>query len=74
MVIEEVYNPEDCKDGGSLYPSKELYRSAAMTDKEIGKTVREIADKGYTAEVKRNKNGIVILEVRKKIVKSDKEQ
>lgn len=42
-----------------------------MTDKEIGKTVREIADKGYTAEVKRNKAGIVILEVGKKIVRKD---
>lgn len=40
-----------------------------MTYKEIGKTVREIADRGNTAEVKRNKDGIVILEVRKKIVK-----
>lgn len=74
MVIEEVYNPEDCKDGGSLYPSKELYRSAAMTDKEIGKTAREIAERGNTAEVKRNKAGIVILEVGKKIVKADKGQ
>ncbi len=71
MVIEEVCNPENCKDGGSLYPSKELYRSAAMTDKEIGKTVREIADRGNTAEVKRNKDGIVILEVEKKIVRKD---
>lgn len=39
-----------------------------MTDKEIGKTAREIAERGNTAEVKRNKDGIVILEVRKKIV------
>lgn len=45
-----------------------------MTDKEIGKTAREIADRGNTAEVKRNKNGIVILEIGKKIVKSDKER
>lgn len=44
-----------------------------MTDKEIGKTAREIAERGNTAEVKRNKEGIVILEVCKKIVKSDKE-
>lgn len=44
-----------------------------MTDKEIGKTVREIAERGNTAEVKQNKDGIVILEVWKKIVKSDKE-
>lgn len=43
-----------------------------MTDKEIGKTAREIAGRGNTAEVKRNKDGIVILEVRKKIVKADK--
>lgn len=42
-----------------------------MTDKEIGKTVREIAERGNTAEVKRNKDGIVILEVRKKIVRKD---
>lgn len=42
-----------------------------MTDKEIGKTVREIAERGNTAEVKRNKDGIVILEVGKKIVRKD---
>lgn len=45
-----------------------------MTDKEIGKTTREIAERGNTAEVKRNKDGIVILEVGKKIVKSEKGQ
>lgn len=45
-----------------------------MTDKEIGETAREIAERGNTAEVKRNKDGIVILEVWKKIVKSDKER
>ncbi|MCI8800326.1 MAG: hypothetical protein HFH88_11020 [Lachnospiraceae bacterium] len=45
-----------------------------MTDREIGKIVREIAERGNTAEVKRNKDGIVILEVRKKMVKSDKER
>jgi len=45
-----------------------------MTDKEIGKTAREIAERGNTAEVKRNKNGIMVLEVEKKIVKSDKGQ
>lgn len=73
-MIIETCNPEDCKDGGSLYPSKQLYRSKVMTDKEIGKTAREIADRGNTAEVKRNKDGIVILEVGKKIVKSDKER
>lgn len=42
-----------------------------MTDKEIGKTVREIAERGNTAEVKRNKDGIVILEVGKKIVRKE---
>lgn len=45
-----------------------------MTDKEIGKTAREIAERGNTAEVKRNKDGIMVLEVEKKIVKSDKGQ
>lgn len=45
-----------------------------MTDNEIGKTAREIAERGNTAEVKRNKNGIVILEVGKRIVKSEKGQ
>ncbi len=45
-----------------------------MTDKEIGKTAREIADRGNTAEVKRNKNGILILEVGRKIVKAEKGQ
>lgn len=42
-----------------------------MTDKEIGKTVREIVERGNTAEVKRNKDRIVILEVGKKIVRKD---
>lgn len=74
IMIEEIRDAEDCKEGESLYPSKQLYRNAKMTDKEIGKTAREITERGNTAEVKRNKNGIVILEVRKKIVKSDKEQ
>ncbi len=45
-----------------------------MTDKEIGKTAREIAERGNTAKVKKNKDGIVILEVGKKIVKSEREQ
>lgn len=43
-----------------------------MTDKEIGKTAREIAERGNTAEVKRNKDGILILEVGRKIVKAEK--
>lgn len=42
-----------------------------MTDKEIGRTAREIAERGNTAEVRRNKDGIVILEVKKKIVRKD---
>ena len=42
-----------------------------MTDIEIGKTAREISERGNTAEVKRNKDGIVILEVEKKIVRKD---
>ncbi|MCI8372431.1 MAG: hypothetical protein HFI75_08550 [Lachnospiraceae bacterium] len=45
-----------------------------MTDKEIGKTAREIAERGNTAEVKRNKDGFVILEIEKKVVKKDKVQ
>ena len=45
-----------------------------MTDKEIGKTAREIAVRGNTAEVKRNKDGILILEVGRKIVKAEKGQ
>ncbi len=45
-----------------------------MTDKEIGKTAREIAERGNTAEIRRNKDGIVIMEVEKKIVKADKGQ
>lgn len=44
-----------------------------MTDTEIGKTAREIAERGNTAEVKRNKDGIIILEVTKKI-KTDKKR
>lgn len=46
-----------------------------MTDLEIGKTVREILLRDNTAEVKQNKNReVIITEVRKKIVKSDKER
>ncbi len=45
-----------------------------MTDKEIGKTAREIVERGNTAEVKRNKDEIMILEVRKKIVVKDKKR
>lgn len=45
-----------------------------MTDKEIGKTAREIAERGNTAKVKKNKDGIVILEEKVKIAKSDKER
>lgn len=43
-----------------------------MTDKEIGKAVREIAERGNTAEVKRNKDGIMILEVKKKIARTER--
>lgn len=43
-----------------------------MTDEEIGKTVREIAERGNTAKVKKNKDGIVILEEKSRIIKSDK--
>ncbi len=42
-----------------------------MTDKEIGKTAREIVDRGLTAIVKKNKDGIVILEEKCKIVKKE---
>ena len=42
-----------------------------MTDKEIGRIVRRIAEHGNTAEVKQNKDGIVILEVEKKIVRKN---
>lgn len=45
-----------------------------MTDKEIGKTAREIAERGNTAEVKQNKDGIFIIEVKRKITKTDKER
>lgn len=45
-----------------------------MTDKEIGKAAREIAERGNTAKVKKNKDGIVILEAKVKIVKADKER
>lgn len=43
-----------------------------MTDKEIGKTAREIAEKGYTAMVKKNKDGIVILKEKCETVKAEK--
>ena len=42
-----------------------------MTDREIGKTAREIAERGNTAEIKRNKEGIIILEVGRKIVRAE---
>lgn len=42
-----------------------------MTDKEIGKTAREIAERGNTAEVKKSKNGIVVIETEKKIIKKE---
>lgn len=45
-----------------------------MTDKEIGKAAREIAERGNAAEVRRKGNGIVILEVIKRIERSDKER
>lgn len=43
-----------------------------MTDKEIGKAALEIVDRGNTAEIKRNKDGIVILEIKRKIIKTKK--
>ena len=43
-----------------------------MTDKEIGKTAREIADQGFSAIVKKNKDGYLILKEKCEIVKSDK--
>lgn len=45
-----------------------------MTDAQIGKIVREIAERGLNAIVKKSKDGIVILKEKCEIVKSDKEQ
>lgn len=45
-----------------------------MTDKEIGKTARKIAEEGFNAIVKKSKDGIVILKEKCEIVKSDKER
>ncbi len=42
-----------------------------MTDKEIGKTAREIAERGYTAKIRKNKDGIVILKEKCEIVRKD---
>lgn len=70
MTVKMV-KPEDCKYGGSLYPSEELYKRTVMTDKEIGMTARRIVERGNTAEVKKGKDGIVVLEVRKKIERKD---
>lgn len=42
-----------------------------MTDKEIGKTAREIADKGFSAIVKKNKDGYLILREKCEIVRKD---
>jgi hypothetical protein len=40
-------------------------------DKEIDtKVINEILKRGNTAEVKQNKDGVIILEVKKKIAKS----
>lgn len=43
-----------------------------MTDKEIGKTTREIAEQGLNAIVKKSKDGIVILKEKCEVVKSEK--
>lgn len=43
-----------------------------MTDREIGKIAREIAERGNTAKVKQSKEGIVILEEKNRIVRTDK--
>lgn len=45
-----------------------------MTDKEIGKTVREVVEEGFNAIVKKSKDGIVILKEKCEIVKADKGQ
>lgn len=71
MIRTEICNLEDRKEIGSLYPSERLYKRTIMTDKEIGQTAREIIDRGNTAEIKQNREGIVILEVRKEIVRKD---
>lgn len=42
-----------------------------MTDKEIGKTARDIAEKGFNAIVKKSKDGIVILKEKCEIVRKD---
>lgn len=42
-----------------------------MTDKEIGKTAREIAEQGFNAVVKKNKDGIVILKEKYEVVKKE---
>lgn len=42
-----------------------------MTDTEIGRVAREITERGNTAEIKQNKEGIIILEVRRKTVRKD---
>lgn len=45
-----------------------------MTDKEIGKTAREIAEQGLNAIVKKSKDGIVILREKCEVVKSERER
>lgn len=40
-------------------------------EKQINvKAITEILNRGNTAEVKKNKDGVIILEVKKKIIKS----
>lgn len=42
-----------------------------MTDREIVKLVRQITGRGNTAEIKQNKYGIAIVEVKKELVRKD---
>lgn len=42
-----------------------------MTDKEIGKTAREIVEQGFNAVVKKSKDGIVILKEKYEVVKKE---
>ena len=45
-----------------------------MTDADIGRTVRKIAEQGFNVIVKKKRNGIIILREKCEIVEPDKKQ
>lgn len=64
ITVEEMCGPEQ--------NSNNIGISIPMTDKEIGRIARKIAERGNSAIIKKNRRGIVILEEKCKIIKEDK--